>query len=114
MSEKKWTPGPWEVKIPKRPSMTKRPSIEIDGKCSFVADFWGSCENAKANAILASTAPELYDALENALQKMEQMEEQIEGEWGMGKSLERLEKDGELSEEILQARAALAKARGGE
>jgi hypothetical protein len=92
MSENKWTKGPWEVKIPKRSAMTKRPSIEIDGKCSFVADFWGSCENAKANAILASTAPELYEALEDTHLAMSSNVEGYNGSYAAKRNADALAK----------------------
>jgi hypothetical protein len=34
----------------------------------------------------------LYSALENALYRMEEMELQMEGEWGLGKNLTSMEK----------------------
>ena len=50
----------------------------------------------------------LAECLRKLLNWAEGAEEQIEGEWGSLRSLEELEIDGELSTEIVEARAALA------
>jgi hypothetical protein len=46
--------------------------------------------------------------LEKAIAQMEDDAETIEGEWGTGRSLEELERAGELPEALLAARAYLA------
>lgn len=50
----------------------------------------------------------LVEALRNALLAMEEYEEKIEGEWGASRDLEDIERDGDLSKEIIEARALLA------
>jgi hypothetical protein len=53
----------------------------------------------------------LVKALEDALVLLESQETQIDGEWGDCRGLEQIEKDGDLSREIIQAREALANAK---
>lgn len=50
----------------------------------------------------------LRKALGPLIELAERDEQQIENEWGGSRSLERLEADGELAPEILNARAAMA------
>lgn len=69
--------------------------------------------SSDADANLIAAAPDLLEALESALVQMECDEERIEGERGSCRSLEQMEKDGDLSSAILDARVAIAKARGG-
>ena len=49
----------------------------------------------------------LVEALRNALARMEADLEKIEDEWGACRSLETLERDGQLTKEIVEARALL-------
>ena len=50
---------------------------------------------------------DLRKAAEDALKLLEHWAVTIEGEWGMARTLEELEKEGSLEEEILNLRAAL-------
>jgi hypothetical protein len=61
---------------------------------------------------LVAAAPELYEALKSALELLEHNAVDIDGEWGSGRSLEQIELDGDLNEEIIKAREALTKAKG--
>lgn len=56
---------------------------------------------------------ELLAALELALSEMEADAVKIDGEWGNGRELDELERDGELSPGIVTARAIIARAKGG-
>ena len=55
---------------------------------------------------------ELVEALRAAAALIEQMEVKIDGEWGMCRTIEKIEQDGDLPEELVQVRAAIAKATG--
>ena len=55
---------------------------------------------------------ELLDALEKAFELMESQTEFIEREREAGRSIQEIEKDGDLPSEIIAARAAIAKAKG--
>ncbi len=55
----------------------------------------------------APTIAKMREALVAAIAKMEAYEVQIDGEWGCCRDLPKIEKDGDLSPEILQAREAL-------
>jgi glutaredoxin len=50
---------------------------------------------------------ELRKAAEDALKLLEEWAVQIDGEWGMCRDLEELERDGRLPEEILALRRVL-------
>jgi|SRR5690554_2753947 len=104
-----WTPGPWVIK-----HISDAPPcgiVEVANHRYIYTEGRGFDE-AASNAHLIAAAPELYEALINALAKMERDTEQIEWEWGFCRSMEELESDGALGQEITKARAALAKARG--
>lgn len=63
----------------------------------------------------AKAVEEMLKALACALELMENDELQIEGEWGLGRSLEELEREGELAPEIIRVRKILAShSKGGE
>ncbi len=66
----------------------------------------------EADAHLIAAAPDLLEALEKAISRMEEDAVAIDGEWGMGWPLERLEAESKLPEEIIIARAAIASAKG--
>ena len=55
---------------------------------------------------------EVVAALSAAVKKMEQDEETMENEWGRNRTIAEIEAAGHLPQEILDARAALAKAEG--
>jgi hypothetical protein len=55
---------------------------------------------------------EVVAALSAAVKKMEQDEETMDNEWGRNRSIAEIEAAGDLPKEILDARAALAKAEG--
>lgn len=109
-----FTPGPWDFSWEIQPNGC--PTVGHKGlmvcMVAHSAKDPEQKETALANASLIAAAPELLEALEEALLKMESDEERIEGEWGSCRSLEQLEKDGELDDAILKARAIIAKARG--
>ena len=66
-----------------------------------------------ANARLIAAAPELLEALQGALNLLEEYEVKIEGEWGICRNIAKIEADGDLPTEITKARAAIAKATRG-
>lgn len=72
--------------------------INFDGVISTVAMF--------------KAAPDLYKALEDLVRGAEMDKEQIDSEWGSGRTIEEIEADGDLSKRIINARTVLAKARG--
>ena len=85
---------------------------------TFGGDLYKHCTDFDAqqafdHAKLIAAAPELYEALKSALELLEYNAVDINGEWGAGRSLEQIELEGDLNEEIIKAREALAKARGG-
>lgn len=49
----------------------------------------------------------LREALEDILGLAEYQEQRIEGEWGTSRSIEKIEEDGDLNQEIIAARKAL-------
>jgi len=61
---------------------------------------------------VSKTETELLVAAVAALDLLEGYEETVEGEWGGGRSLEEIERDGDLPKEIVDLRAAIAKAKG--
>lgn len=65
----------------------------------------------EVNQKLAESCAELLGALEKSLKLLEEYEVKIDGEWGTGASLQRLDAEGRLPIEILEARAAIAKAK---
>ena len=76
MSEKKWTPGPWEaICLLDFSDMTTIWPIEF----GYVGDLPPNSLTDKeqalihANAIMAAAAPELYEALEEAVDHMENL-----------------------------------------
>ncbi len=89
-----------------------------DHRIESVGRLWNTHGRAKVNGERIVKAWNLYDdlvkALTDALALMEQQEVRIEGEWGCGRTLEQLEAVSQLSDEIIQARAILAKATKGE
>ena len=108
MSETKFTPGPWFAGQMHRWSgtcITRRPPIEY-GPSGTIGDapiaqvvakapHWENSYPVDANAALIAAAPDLYAALED-----------------LRSSLIVLTKNSDLTEELKQADAALAKARG--
>lgn len=90
MSERPWTPGPWQVSCVS--DGTRRRSVWTDkGPPAHIADV----TNGEANARLISAAPDLYEALERFVT------------FHSGHVLPH-----ELHKPMDDARAALAKARG--
>ena len=66
-------------------------------------------EDAARIALAACHVEEMREALRKALKWMEDAEVQIESEWGSCRSLDQLQADGDLSDEIVMVRALLAK-----
>lgn len=66
----------------------------------------------EANARLIAAAPDLLVALKSLIEFAEHAEVTIEGEWGGGRTLAQMEASGTLSDEIVAARCAVAKATG--
>lgn len=94
MTEHKWTQGPWSVRRDECDDpvvVSECLGLELDGLC------WH--ENSDANAHLIAAAPELYEALERLLPMAE------DDCFQYGSSADN-------DEDVLFARAALAKARG--
>ena len=89
-NETKWTPGPWHV--PKARGYAHGP---VDKNDVPVVTWTGMArprqENGMANAHLVAAAPDLYEALEAMLDECV---------------------DDEFAPHVMDARAALAKARG--
>lgn len=117
MDNQQHTPGPWEISDHR----LKTPIGAGPKHIAMVAYFDCGAGDPRsispsehnANARLIAAAPELLEALEEALRKMGEDEEQIEGEWGHSRTLQQMEAEGDLSEAIVKARAAIAKAKGG-
>lgn len=63
---------------------------------------------------MAKAAPDMYRALRDALVLLEEHVRRIDWERGSCRSFEEIEADGDLPDEILAIRAALAKADGEE
>ena len=63
--------------------------------------------------VRADVANELAQALGLSLTLMEENEVQIDGEWGLSRTLDQIDREGDLPEAIITARAALARYRGG-
>lgn len=82
MSQTKFTPGPWATKsarIPVDGEFDWCVSTSIDGADYVIAEAFGRVAeqirpNAEANARLMAAAPELYEALEELLQDIQQYE----------------------------------------
>lgn len=92
MTERKWTPGPWVV-------VSDESATQVKGfPCIYATDYtvvgtegmFGDIDEDFANAHLIAAAPDLYDALSDAIS------------WH----------DGEDNQTIAEWRAALAKAEG--
>lgn len=62
---------------------------------------------------LATENQRLREALEASIEQMEYDAAKIDGEWGDCRSIDELERDGELPEALVLARAALAQEQGG-
>lgn len=105
----KHMPGPW---ILEKEDFEITKHIVGDGRgiCEIFESF--TPEMVWANAHLIAAAPDLLEALEKAISRMEQDAVAIDGERGMGRSLEALEAEGQLPEEVVIARATIARARG--
>lgn len=91
-----FTPGPWEIEVTDLGEYINAP----DG--STIAGIWFVGEPTKANAHLIAAAPELYEALEKALQSMLTDNDQVAIDCDCRVCLLR-------REAIAKARAALAK-----
>ena len=127
MSEMKHTPGPWDVAplravyevtgaagerlkavgLPTEIEMASVGAYRVGQIAAIPMD-----ESSMANAHLIAAAPDLLEALEVALLKMESDEETIDGEWGACRDISTMEAQDDLPGEILKARAAIAKAKG--
>ncbi|MDR6182001.1 hypothetical protein [Asaia bogorensis] len=104
MSEK-WTPGPWIVGkgagyFIKRPNARMAHLVGMTPEFSGVGAESGNDEEARANAHLMATSPELYDTLEMCVSALEvwQLMQPVPNE-GLDRFVEK-------------GRAALAKAKG--
>lgn len=101
MSETKFTPGPWVIDPETRPSevctihgMPRDERTNYQGWAYVRGElgYWDSSPDEEmANAHLIAAAPELYEALEAMLEECE---------------------DDEFAPHVMDAKAALAKARG--
>jgi hypothetical protein len=103
------TPGPWTMTEQGSPSAyveDSETSIGIVSPTGRVAAVEG-WDNALDNARLIAAAPDLLAALEGLLSEAEGMDSQIHGEWGTG-----VWPGGDDVKEIVDARAAIAKAKG--
>jgi hypothetical protein len=115
------TPGPWT----RTGSTNSDAEVEIHGRMNGTnpdlapitiatvvraGDLgWGEGE---ANAALIAAAPELLEALKEACEQMESDAIQIDGEWGNCREIKELERDGDLPNALVTARAAIARAEG--
>ena len=113
MSQPKWQPGPWKVDPDHRPGMAWNRHIVFgdgDGRICFMAHSGGgNPERDKANADLIAAAPDLDAALLALANEVDAIlsiaEEAIRAAVGNTNAAC-------LKERVLDARAALAKARG--
>ena len=92
MNSNKWTPGRWGVRIGTDVGYNKEHKIFPH----FSLRKWITEGEAEANANLIAAAPELYEALERAVEALTQGNEY----------------QGEVLEVMAEGRTALAKARG--
>lgn len=106
------TPGPWIWGDDFHGLYGAGPDNAVLEHYHYEGMHLGYGSKREPNAALIAAAPDLLEALKDALSQMEQDAEQIEGEWGVGRSLAELEADGRLPQEIKAARAAIAKATG--
>jgi hypothetical protein len=106
MSETPWTPGPWWVGRNERSVVcnTEIPEWHTADSVEYYGGHLVAESMAPANARLIAAAPELAEALEKLLRKVDQF---IEMPDGMSAAAGRA-----LDEATDAARAALAKAKG--
>lgn len=100
MTETKWTPGPWR----------------ISGKGTVRAgdDWVGSVHwrNREANARLIAAAPDLYEALQKLLDRVEVDRCLVFQQQGFRGAVPEMYERGLMPEQFVSTRAVLAKARG--
>jgi hypothetical protein len=107
-----FTPGPWVVFDPKSSTET----FGIDGPNGepvvwYGKEYCGGIPNI-ADATLMADAPAMLDALLHLLALAEQLEESLDGHFDC-RAIDEIEADGDLPEQIVKARALIAKHRGG-
>lgn len=119
MSEARFTPGPWAIPITHKKieggidlrrfdDTATAPFVPV-GACGCCDSPWMAGkdrETCEADAALIAAAPDLYAALEDALEQMIAYWQDIEDEFGPGGTAQ------DDTPAIRNARAALAKARG--
>lgn len=119
MTVSKHTPGPWFVDGVNYDDAISIGAIDPrDGKRFRVAGVHGiddhcvHCHQSEANVSLIAAAPDLLEALQDALRLMEEQFMKLEWEFGECREIEAIEKDGDLPSAVIKARAAIAKATG--
>ncbi len=97
MSNTQHTPGPWAVISQ-----------------SDLPDYLGilHVDSSEANARIIAAAPELLAALAELLAWAEGTIEEYEEDHGGDRSMTQMGADGDMPEQIIQSRAAIAKAKG--
>lgn len=78
MADGKWTPGPWTARRAAAPNDGEYDygiGAEVDGRLQCIAEAFGRCgvtsfPPAEANANLIAAAPDLYEALVEARERM--------------------------------------------
>jgi hypothetical protein len=106
------TKGPWDYWSGYNAYDKIEAQVTAEGGDIVIASYNNLIAEGEANAKLIAAAPELLEALEKALSRMEEDAVKIEGEFGCGRSLQELESSYQLPDEIIAARDAIAKARG--
>lgn len=110
----KFTPGPWHTEMvgdgPVAPAIADKDmnsllTLVVEDDLVFAAVF------NQGDAALMADAPALLDALADLLALAERWEESLDSHYN-ARSIEEIEADGDLADEIRQARALISKHRG--
>ena len=71
MSDTKWTPGPWRIGRYHHVVLPNPDCQKSEGGGEGICHVYGDAHKRVANSHLIAAAPELYEALEDALHFME-------------------------------------------
>lgn len=102
----KFTPGPWNVREQGEKYGTKAPLVVLNNACTCaVAEIYSTdrLKNSESNARLIAAAPEMYEALNSALQSLAYAAEVLEAP-----------KQSTMREKVETIRTLLSKINGGE
>ena len=107
------TSTPWKCRNQRGPI---REAIDIGGEQLTCTAYGMDPQHTEANASFIVRACNAHDALvaalEDAAEQMERDAAKIDGEWGACREIEEIERDGDLPDALVKARAALKLAKG--